>query len=92
MRQPLEDGVVTMSRAALSLTYPAQFMLSSAINPCPCGYATDPAHECSCIPQDIQKYLSRISGPLLDRIDIHIEVPTCMIGTTKIGETEVCLN
>ncbi len=76
MRQPLEDGKVTISRAALSLTYPAQFMLAAAMNPCPCGYATDPNHECSCTPQQIQKYLSRISGPLLDRIDIHIEVPT----------------
>jgi len=76
MRQPLEDGKVTISRAAISLTYPAQFMLASAMNPCPCGYATDPNHECSCTPQQIQKYLSRISGPLLDRIDIHIEVPT----------------
>lgn len=76
MRQPLEDGKVTISRAALSLTYPAQFMLASAMNPCPCGYATDPNHECSCTSQQVQKYLSRISGPLLDRIDIHIEVPT----------------
>jgi magnesium chelatase family protein len=76
MRQPLEDGKVTISRAALSLTYPAQFMLAAAMNPCPCGYSTDPNHECSCTPQQIQKYLSRISGPLLDRIDIHIEVPT----------------
>ncbi|MDZ7264116.1 MAG: YifB family Mg chelatase-like AAA ATPase [candidate division KSB1 bacterium] len=76
MRQPLEDGVVTISRAALALTYPAQFMLAAAMNPCPCGYATDPNHECSCTAQQIQKYLSRISGPLLDRIDIHIEVPT----------------
>ncbi|OQX86977.1 magnesium chelatase [candidate division KSB1 bacterium 4484_87] len=75
MRQPLEDGKVTISRAALSLTYPAQFMLAAAMNPCPCGYATDPNHECSCTPPQIQKYLSRISGPLLDRIDIHVEVP-----------------
>ncbi len=76
MRQPLEDGKVTISRATLSLTYPAQFMLAAAMNPCPCGYATDPNHECSCTAPQIQKYLSRISGPLLDRIDIHIEVPT----------------
>ncbi|NOZ62504.1 MAG: YifB family Mg chelatase-like AAA ATPase [Calditrichaeota bacterium] len=75
MRQPLEDGRVTISRAAISLTYPAQFMLAAAMNPCPCGYATDPNHECSCTPPQIQKYLSRISGPLLDRIDIHVEVP-----------------
>ena len=75
MRQPLEDGVVTISRAALSLTYPAQFMLVAAMNPCPCGFATDPHNECSCTPQLIQRYMSRISGPLMDRIDIHIEVP-----------------
>lgn len=90
MRQPLEDGVVTISRAALSLTYPAQFMLSSAMNPCPCGYATDPTHECSCTPQQIQKYLSRISGPLLDRIDIHIEVPTVKyseLSSDQVGES-----
>jgi len=76
MRQPLEDGHVTISRAMLSLTYPAQFMLAAAMNPCPCGYSTDPNHECSCTPPQIQRYLARISGPLLDRIDIHIEVPT----------------
>ena len=90
MRQPLEDGVVTISRAALSLTYPAQFMLAAAMNPCPCGYATDPTHECSCTPQQIQKYLSRISGPLLDRIDIHIEVPTVKyseLSSTAVGES-----
>lgn len=90
MRQPLEDGVVTISRAALSLTYPAQFMLAAAMNPCPCGYATDPAHECSCTPQQIQKYLSRISGPLLDRIDIHIEVPTVKyseLSSNQVGES-----
>ena len=59
----------------MSLTYPAQFMLVSAMNPCPCGYRTDPNNECSCTQQQIQRYLSRVSGPLLDRIDIHIEVP-----------------
>ncbi len=75
MRQPLEDGVVTIARAAVSLSYPARFMLVAAMNPCPCGYATDPANECSCTSQMIQKYMSRISGPLMDRIDIHIEVP-----------------
>lgn len=75
MRQPLEDGRVTIARASLSLTYPARFMLAAAMNPCPCGYSTDPNNECSCTPPQIQRYLAKISGPLLDRIDIHIEVP-----------------
>ncbi|NQS98188.1 MAG: YifB family Mg chelatase-like AAA ATPase [candidate division Zixibacteria bacterium] len=75
LRQPLEDGQVTISRSQLSLTYPTNFMLAAAMNPCPCGYATDPAKQCTCTVPQIQKYLSRISGPLLDRIDIHIEVP-----------------
>jgi len=75
LRQPLEDGQVTIARAVASLTYPARFMLAAAMNPCPCGYATDPTKECSCTPLQIQRYLARISGPLLDRIDIHIDVP-----------------
>lgn len=75
MRQPLEDGRVTIARASLSLTYPAEFMLAAAMNPCPCGYYTDPTNQCNCPGPVIQRYLARISGPLLDRIDIHIEVP-----------------
>ncbi|MGE0083731.1 MAG: YifB family Mg chelatase-like AAA ATPase [Desulfococcaceae bacterium] len=75
LRQPLEDLRVTISRATTTLTYPSAFMLIAAMNPCPCGYYSDPKHECHCTPMQIQRYRSRISGPLLDRIDIHVEVP-----------------
>jgi magnesium chelatase family protein len=75
MRQPLEDRQVTISRASASLTYPASFMLVAAMNPCPCGFFSDPSRECKCSPKQIQNYVSRISGPLLDRIDIQVEVP-----------------
>jgi magnesium chelatase family protein len=75
LRQPMEDGRVTISRAKMSVTYPAQFTLVCALNPCPCGYLTDPRKECHCTPRQIQQYMSRISGPLLDRIDIQVEVP-----------------
>lgn len=75
LRQPLENTEVTISRASMSLTYPANFILLSAMNPCPCGYSSDPRHECSCSSVGIQKYMAKISGPLLDRIDLHIEVP-----------------
>jgi magnesium chelatase family protein len=75
MRQPLEDGTVTISRALAASTFPADFMLIAALNPCPCGYRNDPRRDCHCSPPAIDRYMAKISGPLLDRIDIHIEVP-----------------
>jgi magnesium chelatase family protein len=75
MRQPLEEGTVCIARAAMSLTFPARFMLAAAMNPCPCGFHNDRTRECHCTPPMIQRYISKISGPLLDRIDIHIDVP-----------------
>jgi magnesium chelatase family protein len=74
MRQPLEDRVVNISRARLSVEYPSSFMLVSSMNPCPCGFYNHPEKDCVCAPGVVQKYLNKISGPLLDRIDIHIEV------------------
>jgi len=75
IRQPLEDGEVTIPRVHATLKFPASMMLVAAMNPCPCGYLTDPKRECKCSPFQIERYLSRISGPLIDRIDIHVEVP-----------------
>lgn len=90
LRQPLEDGEVTISRSAGKITLPCAFMLVAAMNPCPCGYLGDKKHECRCSPTQIQRYRSRISGPLLDRIDIHIEAPALSLTelrTEKLGES-----
>jgi magnesium chelatase family protein len=90
MRQPLEDGSITVSRAIGSINYPASFMLVAAMNPCPCGFLTDPQKECVCTPLQIQRYRSKISGPLLDRIDIQVEVPTLRyqeLATKDAGES-----
>ena len=86
MRQPIEDGKVTISRASMSLTYPAQFMLAGAMNPCPCGYYGEPGHDCRCTPRHVQRYRARISGPLLDRIDIHLEVPAVKFRDLSLDE------
>jgi magnesium chelatase family protein len=75
LRQPIEEGCVTIGRAAASITFPSRFMLVAAMNPCPCGYYGDPRKPCNCTPRQIQNYRSRVSGPLLDRIDIHVDVP-----------------
>lgn len=85
LRQPLEDGVVTVSRARGSVEFPAQFILVAAMNPCPCGNATDPEKICSCPPATIVKYQRKISGPILDRIDLHVEVPRLKIEKLEEG-------
>ena len=90
LRQPLEDGVVTITRASAKATYPADFMLIAAMNPCPCGYYGSTVRQCRCGSHEIRKYLDRVSGPLLDRIDIHIEVdavPIEEITDQKTGES-----
>ena len=94
LRQPLEDGDVTISRSAGKITLPCAFMLVAAMNPCPCGYLGDSKHECRCSPTQIQRYRSRISGPLLDRIDIHIEAPALSLTelrSEKLGETSATI-
>jgi magnesium chelatase family protein len=94
LRQPLEDGKVTISRSAGKVTLPCVFMLVAAMNPCPCGYLGDPKHECRCGPTQIQRYRARISGPLLDRIDIHVEAPALSIEelrNAKPGESSAAI-
>ena len=90
LRQPLEDRIVTITRVSGSLTFPANFVLIAAMNPCPCGYAGDPVKECTCSHSTISRYQKKISGPLLDRIDIHIEVPRVeydKLSDRRLGET-----
>lgn len=87
LRQPLEDGKVTITRSSLTATYPARFMLIGAMNPCPCGYFGDRSRPCRCSPQQIRQYQGRISGPLLDRIDIHVEVPSVRYRELAARET-----
>ena len=92
LRQPMEDGIVTISRARGSVTYPAQFLLVSAANPCPCGYHGDSKKPCKCLPGQIARYQKRVSGPILDRIDIHVDVPSVetqkLIGKVKGKKSE----
>lgn len=93
MRQPLEDRVVTISRARFSVAYPTSFMLMASMNPCPCGYYNHPEKDCVCAPGVVQKYLNKISGPLLDRIDLHVEVtPVPFSELSKIQNTETSKN
>jgi magnesium chelatase family protein len=87
LRQPLEERAVTIARSQMTLTFPSDFMLVAAMNPCPCGYHGDPAHECRCTGGIIQRYMGKISGPLLDRIDLHIEVPAVAYQELRGKET-----
>ena len=94
MRQPMEDKVVTISRAQGSLTFPANFQLIAAMNPCPCGYYGDQLKPCTCAHSTVTKYQKRISGPLLDRIDIHIEVPRVdyeKLSSDRLGESSAAI-
>jgi magnesium chelatase family protein len=86
LRQPMEEGCVTISRANSSVTYPANFMLVAAMNPCPCGFLGDPKRECTCSTLQVQRYRGKISGPLLDRIDIHLDVPPVPYRDLSVGE------
>ncbi|MGB0715648.1 MAG: YifB family Mg chelatase-like AAA ATPase, partial [Phycisphaerae bacterium] len=86
LRQPLEDGTVTIARASSTVTFPATFMMIAAMNPCPCGYLTDSQRNCSCHSLQVERYMSRISGPLVDRIDIHVEVPAVPFSALRANE------
>jgi magnesium chelatase family protein len=88
LRQPLEDGRVTVVRAGARFTYPARFLLLAAMNPCPCGFLGDLRHECRCSPHEVERYRARISGPLLDRIDLHVEVPALTLDELHGEQTE----
>ena len=90
MRQPLEDRLITISRAKFTVEYPSSFMLVASMNPCPCGFYNHPDKECVCTPGVVQKYLNKVSGPLLDRIDIHIEVVP--VPFEKLSETRISEN
>jgi magnesium chelatase family protein len=83
IRQPLEDGFITVSRAKSTIRFPAQFMLVAAMNPCPCGYFGSNARRCKCTPNQVERYFSKISGPLIDRIDIHVDVPAITFGKLR---------
>ena len=87
LRQPLEDGCITISRAKSTSSFPADFMLVAALNPCPCGYRGDPRRECQCTVPQVERYMSKISGPLLDRIDIHLEVPAVPFRELSVSRT-----
>jgi magnesium chelatase family protein len=87
LREPLESGRVVISRAAVQAEFPARFMLVAAMNPCPCGYEGDPSGRCACTPDQIRRYRDRISGPLLDRIDLHVEVPRQSLKDLPEGES-----
>ena len=88
MRQPLEDGEVTISRSAGKITLPSRFMLVAAMNPCPCGYLGDSSNDCRCSMPQIQRYRSKVSGPLLDRIDIHVEAPAVRVEDIQSEDKE----
>ena len=85
LRQPMENGTVTLTRVSASLTYPAHIMLVAAMNPCPCGYLGDRTRECLCTPHQIRRYRGRLSGPLMDRLDIHLDIPAVPVGELTIG-------
>jgi magnesium chelatase family protein len=94
LRQPIEEGQVTIARAARTITFPARFVLVGAMNPCPCGFSGDPVHECRCTPPQVAKYRGRISGPLLDRLDLTVEVPAVppqILGEGACGESSAAV-